>query len=111
MKKVIMVALFAFTVSAGSVFAQSFEKNKKLNQDEVPVAVMQSFQKEFSSLQDKGTWKLIYTEKTRGEKTVFTPEHYTFSGKNNGEKVTISYAPDGTLENTKGISKESSGSK
>jgi hypothetical protein len=111
MKKLIMIAVFAFVVSAGAVFAQGFEKNKKLTQEEVPAAVLQSFQKEYANLQDKGNWTLYFRETQQGGRSVFKPEHYVFSGKNNGGKISISYAPDGTLENTKGISKESSGSK
>ena len=86
-----------------SAFAQNtFEKSKKLSKDEVPVAVMQSFQKDFGNLEDKGSWKLHYTEKTENGKTVFTPERYIFFGKDNGEKISLSYSPSGTLESSTG---------
>jgi hypothetical protein len=104
MKKVFLIALFAAGVGVVSAFAQNtFEKSKKLNKDEVPVAVMQAFQKDFSALEDKGYWKLHYTEKTENGKTVFTPEYYTFTGKRDGEKVELTFSPAGALENSKGV--------
>jgi hypothetical protein len=104
MKKLFFIALFAAGVGVGSAFAQStFEKSKKLSNDEVPVAVMQSFQKDFSNLEDKGYWKLYYTEENVNGKPVFTPEHYTFTGKKDGEKVLVTYSPTGNLEESKGV--------
>lgn len=103
MKKAILIVLFAAAAGVGSAFAQTtFEKSKKINKDEVPVAVMQAFEKEYGSLDDKGYWKVYYTEKTVNGKTVFTPERYTFSGKKDGEKLLLTYSTTGTLENSKG---------
>jgi Rieske Fe-S protein len=103
MKKLILSAMFAVLVCAGTAFAQNaFEKTKKLTEGEVPVAVLKSFQKDHADLQDKGFWKLHYTEKTVGGKTVFTPEHYSFNAKKDGEKVVLTYTTDGTLESSKG---------
>jgi hypothetical protein len=108
MKRVFLIALFAAGVGVISAFAQNtFEKSKKLSKDEVPVAVMQSFQKDFSNLEDKGSWKLHYTEKTENGKTVFTPEYYTFTGKNNGEKVELKFSTTGALASSKGVTQGS----
>ena len=105
MKRVFLIVLFAAGVGVISAFAQNaLEKSKKLSKDEVPVVVMQAFQKDFSNLEDKGTWKAHYTEKTENGKTVFTPEYYTFAGKNNGEKVLLTFSPEGALQNSKGVS-------
>ncbi|HTE30303.1 MAG TPA: hypothetical protein VK666_08010, partial [Chryseolinea sp.] len=72
MKKLILSAMFTVLVCAGTGFAQStFEKTKKLADGEVPVAVLKSFQKDHADLQDKGFWKLHYSEKLVGGKTVF----------------------------------------
>lgn len=102
------MVLFAAGVGVISAVAQNtFEKSKKLSKDEVPVAVMQSFQKDFSSLDEKGYWKLYYTEKTENGKTVFTPEYYTFTGKNNGEKVVLTFSTTGTLASSKGVTQGS----
>jgi hypothetical protein len=108
MKRVLLMVLFAAGVGVISAFAQNTsEKSKKLSKDEVPVVVMQSFQKDFSNLEDKGYWRLHYTEKTEGGKTVFTPEYYTFTGKNNGEKVLLTYSTSGALASSKGVSQGS----
>ena len=99
MKKVILIVLFAAVAGVGSAFAQSInEKNKKISNDEVPVAVKQAFLKDHSDLENKGYWRVYFTEKTENGKTVFTPEKYTFSGKKDGEKVSLTYNADGTPE-------------
>lgn len=103
MKKSLIVALFALFVCGGTAFAQksTFEKSKKLTDSEVPVSVVKSFQQEHSDLQDKGYWKLYYTEKTENGKTTFTPERYTYNAKKDGEKIVLTYSSDGVLESTK----------
>jgi hypothetical protein len=102
MKNMILIVLFAAVAGVGSAFGQAInERNKNINYDEVPAAVKQAFLKDHSDLEDKGYWRVYYTEKTENGKTVFTPEKYTFSGKKDGEKVSFTYAPDGTLENPK----------
>lgn len=103
MKKSLIVALFAMFVCAGTAFAQksTFEKSKKLTDNEVPVAVVKAFQQEHSDLQDKGYWKLHYTEKNENGRTTFTPERYTYNAKKDGEKIVLTYSPEGILESTK----------
>jgi hypothetical protein len=91
----------AFAVLAGSVSAQRMEQTKSLKQEEVPAVIQQSFQKDFSSLTEKGNWKLRYSEDAATKQ--LTPEIYTYSCKNNGERVEIFYKPNGTLDHTKGI--------
>jgi hypothetical protein len=103
MKKAILIVLFAAVAGVGSAFAQTtFEKSKKISKDEVPVAVMQAFQKEYGDINDKGYWKVYFTEKQVNGKSVFTPERYQFNGKKDGEKVLLTYSTTGTLENSKG---------
>jgi hypothetical protein len=109
MKNSLIVALFALFLCGGTAFAQTstFEKSKKLAESEVPVAVVKSFQQDHSDLQDKGYWKLHYTEKIENGKTTFKPERYTYNAKKDGEKIVLTYSIDGVLEPTK----DSSGSK
>ena len=103
MKNSLIVALFALFACAGTAFAQNstFEKSKKLTESEVPVAVVKSFQQDHSDLQDKGYWKLHYTEKIENGKTTFTPEHYTYNAKKDGQKIVLTYSTDGVLEPNK----------
>lgn len=105
MKKSIFVALFAMVVCASAAFAQTkFAKSKKVTESEVPVAVMQAFEKDGANI-EKGTWKLYYTEERSSTqaRTTFTPERYEFTGKRNGEKVVLVYKPNGEAETSKGI--------
>ncbi|MGC3947899.1 MAG: hypothetical protein QM762_25885 [Chryseolinea sp.] len=109
MKKSLIVALFALFVCGGTAFAQksTYEKSKKLTESEVPVAVVKAFQQEHSDLQDKGYWKLHYTEKNDNGKITFTPERYTYNAKKDGEKIVLAYSVDGVPE----AAKESGGKK
>jgi len=103
MKKVMLIVLFAAVAGVGSAFAQSInEKTKRITNDEVPAVVKQAFLKDHSDLENKGYWRVHYTEKTENGKTTFTPEKYTFNGKKDGEKVLYTYTADGTPENSKG---------
>jgi|GEM_PF-1841637 hypothetical protein len=97
MKKSLIVALFALFLCGGTAFAQksTFEKSKKLTESEVPVAVVKAFLQEHSDLQDKGYWKLHYTERNDNGRTTFTPERYTYNAKKDGEKVVLTYSVDG----------------
>ena len=103
MKKVILIVLFAAVTGIGSAFAQAInEKTKRISNDEVPAAVKQAFLKDHSDLENKGYWRVYYTEKNENGKTVFTPEKYTFNGKKDGEKISVTYTADGTPETPKG---------
>ena len=93
--------MLVFAVLAGSVSAQKVEKVRRLKQEEVPAVIQQSLQKDFSSLTGKGNWKLMYFEDFATQK--LTPEFYTYTCKNSGERVEIFYKADGTLEHAKGI--------
>jgi hypothetical protein len=100
--------MLALAVLAGTVSAQTVEKIRRLKQDEVPVIIQQSLQKNFSSLTEKGSWKLMYQEDLTTRK--LTPEFYTYSCKRNGERVEIYYKSDGTLDHAKGIAAPAIGS-
>jgi len=102
MKKAFLIALFAALLAGSEAIAQSFDKTKKLTESEVPVVVIKSFQKDYIDLKDKGYWKLHYSEKTVGGKTVFTPGYYSFNAKKDGERVVLTFTTDGTLESSKG---------
>jgi len=100
--------MFSLAVLAGTVSGQTVEKIRGLKQDEVPVMIQQSLQKNFSNLTEKGNWKLMYHEDLTTRK--LTPEFYTYSCKNNGERVEIYYKADGTLDHAKGIAVPAPGS-
>ena len=103
MKKSLIIALVTLFICGGSAFAQqSSVKSKKLTDSEVPVAVVKAFQQDHSDLQEKGFWKLHYTEKITDGKSTFTPEYYTYNTKKDGERVVYTYSTDGVQESGKG---------
>lgn len=104
MKKLICASLFAILVCGTAAFAQNkFEKSKVLTESEVPVVIMQAFEKDYSNL-GKGTWKVYFSEQKSATqaKSIFTPERYEFTSKNNGEKIQLVYKANGELESSKG---------
>lgn len=104
MKKLICATLFAILICGTAAFAQNkFEKSKVLTESEVPVVIMQAFEKDYSNL-GKGTWKVYFSEQKSATqaKSIFTPERYEFTGKNNGEKIQLVYKANGELESSKG---------
>lgn len=109
MKRVI----FVFTVLIASIgaFGQTpIEETKKISQEEVPAAVLKSYDTDFVSplAQTNGVWWIVYTkysESVQGrltEKEVFRPLAYIFKGhgKNKGQ---ARYSVDGKLESSKGL--------
>jgi hypothetical protein len=92
----VALALIAYCASA-----QKSEMTKTVTKDEVPVAVIQSLQKDYANLGEKGTWKLFFFEDLKTSKC--TPELYEYSCKKDGEKVYLYFKPDGTVDHAKGI--------
>ncbi len=94
----------AFSLWMSSVFAQNSENNEEsLKQDEIPVAILKSYQKDFGNPDEKGNWELFYIEDLGTQK--LTPEFYRYTIKKNGERVEYFYKPDGKLYRTKGTGK------
>lgn len=109
MKKVICI--FAVLIaSINAISAQTpIEETKKISKEEVPVAVLKTYETDFSPLSDaNGVWWVVYTkysEAVQGrltEKEVFRPIAYIFKGhgKHKGE---ARYTAEGKLESSKGL--------
>lgn len=109
MKRVIFV--FTVLIASISTFGQApIEESKKISQEEVPAAVLKSYDADFVSplAQANGVWWIVYTkynESVQGrltDKEVFRPIAYIFKGrgKNKGE---ARYSADGKLESSKGL--------
>ncbi len=109
MKRVIFV--FAMLIASISAFAQApIEETKKISQEEVPAAVLKSFDADFVSplAETNGVWWVVYTKYSEGiqgrltEKEVFRPIAYIFKGhgKHKGE---ARYTAEGKLESSKGL--------
>ncbi|PZR36252.1 MAG: hypothetical protein DI538_14235 [Azospira oryzae] len=107
MKKV--MALVIMLGASVVMFAQGYQKNVKLKQEEVPVAVVQAFQNDFSSISGeltKGSWSVNAEEKNG----VLKPITYAYKAKRGDAKFEARYTPDGTLDSAKGSDKDKSSS-
>ena len=91
------------------MFAQGYQKNVKLKQEEVPVAVVTAFQNDFSSISSeltKGSWSVNAEEKNG----VLKPITYAYKAKRGDTKFEARYTPDGTLDSAKGSDKDKASS-
>jgi hypothetical protein len=96
--------------AATTVFSQSLRKTEKINAEQVPVAILESFQKDFGKIPEDGYWTANIEIERDGARSVVKPLSYTFHKKNKDEKVEVRYAPDGKLEFVKGLEKVSDNS-
>jgi hypothetical protein len=107
MKKLsILVILCVATATA--VFSQALRKTEKINADQVPVAILESFQNDFGKIPDNGYWTANIEIERDGARSVVKPLSYTFHKKSKDEKVEVRYSPDGKLEFVKGLEKVTS---
>jgi hypothetical protein len=107
MKKIIFI--FAFVLSAATaMYAQALQKTIKLKQEEVPVAVVSAFEKDFASISSElsnGSWSVLTQQ--LDNKSV-KPVYYIYKAKKGDTKFEAHYSPSGNLESAKGASKDSS---
>lgn len=99
----------------GSVMAQKpiaksavYHKMKKLNESEVPVTVIKSFESNFQTKLDRsnGTWFVQYLEEPErvSNERKFEPVAYSFSSKQKGnDKIEITFSPSGELQSVHGM--------
>ena len=104
MKKstMIVVLLLVGIVSYG----QGIRKNAKLKEAEVPAAVRASFERDFGSIPEDGTWTVFFTVGDKTGAASATPLWYTYTNKVASEKVEVRYLPDGRLKSSKGIARK-----
>src|SRR5882757_6963983 len=104
MKKT-LVLLLMLGASIMMYAQQGLQRNVKLKQEEVPVAVVSAFQNDFSSISSeltKGSWSVNAEEKNG----VLKPLTYSYKAKRGSTKFEARYTPDGTLESAKGSDKD-----
>jgi hypothetical protein len=92
---------------SGAVCAQATGvlKNKKITREEVPVAVMAAFQKDFPQ-QAEGAWSVFYSvQPAGGGQLQITPRWYVCTAKTD-HKAVVQYSPAGKLERSKGMGKD-----
>jgi len=103
MKKILFA--FALVLTSVSISLAQHVKTASLKEDEVPVAVRNSFKKDFGEIPDKGLWMVSYSVSTEGNRTAAKPVAYTFIKRNKPQKIEVRYTPEGKLESVKGIEK------
>jgi hypothetical protein len=95
-----LILTLAFVVVAASASAQTVQRTRRVTQEEVPVTIVQSLQKDFN-VGNKGGWRVYYTENTAN--ATVAAQFYVFTGKSDGKKIEIYYNPDGTVDHAKGV--------
>ncbi|HNP94727.1 MAG TPA: hypothetical protein PKJ63_03835 [Cyclobacteriaceae bacterium] len=115
-KLMICAALFVFI--SGSAFAQAqsllYPESKNLKVDEVPITILNSFEKDFANSirPDDGKWSVTYIEQPEKGKTYqrFRPVSFSFKSKKKGsDNIIITYSPEGELKSVEGITAHTGG--
>jgi hypothetical protein len=94
-----LILTLVFTV-ATLASAQTVQRTRRVTQEEVPVKIVQSLQKDFNVV-DKGNWRVYYQENTTN--ATVSAKFYLFTGKSDGKKIEVYYNPDGTVDHAKGV--------
>jgi hypothetical protein len=105
MKKLKLLFLVA-VLSAGSAMAQN-EQVVKIPLEQVPVAVLQSFEKDFGTIPENGHWEALVVTTKSGGRTYAKPVWYGFSkrGASRAEKIEVRFSPEGSVTFFTGLKK------
>ncbi len=97
-----MLCVLGVTAQAQTPVKQSI----RIKQEQVPMAVMQTYEKDFSALPEDGYW-MVYTETTQeGRRTATKPIWYSYHKRSKSERIEVRFLPNGTLESAKGIDRD-----
>jgi hypothetical protein len=99
MKKIIVAALLM--ISAHLSFAQEVSESARVTPEQVPVAILQAYEKEIGSLPDGGTWTVRVKRST--DKGTTTPVWYKYTNRKSREKIEVRFSPAGEIEEAKGV--------
>jgi hypothetical protein len=101
MKRIIVAALLV--VSAQLSFAQEISESVRVTTEQVPIAVLQAFEKEIGSIPDGGTWTVRVKRSSAKGKGSTVPVWYTYTNRKQKEKVEVRFSPVGEIEEAKGV--------
>lgn len=101
MKKIIVAALLM--ISAQFAFAQEVSESARVTQEQVPVVVLEAYQKEIGDLPDGGNWTVRVKRVTDKGKMIVTPLWYTYTNRKNKEKIEVRFSPEGEIEQARGV--------
>jgi hypothetical protein len=99
MKKIIGAALLM--ISAQLSFAQEVSESARVTREQVPVAVIQAYEKEIGSLPEDGIWTVRIKRST--DKGTTTPVWYKYTNRKAKEKIEVRFSPAGEIEEAKGV--------
>lgn len=101
MKKIIITALLI--ISAQFTFAQQISESARVTSEQVPVAVIQAFEKEIGSIPEGGTWTVRIKRSTALGKAAATPLWYKYTNRKDKDRIEVRFSPDGEIEEAKGV--------
>lgn len=101
MKKIIASALLI--ISAQLSFAQELSESVRMSPEQVPVVILQAYEKEIGTVPEGGTWTVRIKRSTIQGKATTTPIWYTYTNRKNKEKIEVKFSPEGEIEHSKGV--------
>lgn len=108
--KIILLCAAMMLCAFTSLSAQARRDEKKVPEEQIPIAIRNSFQQEFGANEQsaKGGWYIYFEQQDVNNRIVATPLSYIYRSKSDGKKVEVKYDAAGKLESTKGIIKKDS---
>lgn len=103
MKKINVLVILMMCL-AGSILAQvPVKQTQKLDDVQVPVAVKKAFEANFGDIPDGGYWMVHVVRIQDADKTVTTPQWYSFNKRTRPERMEARFSPEGELLSSRGL--------
>jgi hypothetical protein len=102
MKKITIVAA-VLMLSIQLCVAQEVSESVSVTPEQVPVSIIQSYEKEIGSIPEGGTWTVRVKRSTIKGKATTTPVWYTYTNRQNKEKIEVKFSPAGEVTQAKGV--------
>lgn len=102
--------IVAALLSVSSVMAQSVRQVVKVPLTQVPLAVQQSFEKDFGAIPEDGYWEAFVVTAKDGARTYAKPVWYSYNKRTSKreEKVEVRFSPEGAVTYFTGLKKSNS---
>ncbi len=101
MKKIIAFTLLM--ISAQLLFAQEISESVRVSPEQVPVTILQAYEKEIGAIPEGGTWTVRIKRSTIQGKATTTPIWYTYNNRKSKDKIEVKFSPEGKIERSKGV--------
>lgn len=99
--------LVVVLLSVSSVMAQGVRQVVKIPLTQVPLAVQQSFEKDFGAIPEDGYWEAFVVTAKDGTRTYARPVWYSYNKRTakRTEKVEVRFSPEGAVTYFSGMKK------